>query len=305
MINLGFEFVLVEDDPACRLMLKTIIEEEGLGHVVAEYEQGVGAALAVRQNEAEIAIIDLLLPGEDGISVVAQLKQADFSGRIVMLSQVENKEMIARAYAAGVEYYINKPINRVEVLAVLDRVTEMIRLRSSLDKFKDLAAKIDFTADDKKDFINEKETILIKTRNILSDLGVIGEAGSNDLIQIVRFLTTVPDCESYLGNLKTLYLEIAVRYQRLNRSESGDPRAIEQRIRRAVKKAFENMSALGLEDYYDPKFERYASKFFDFNEVRRKMNELKGQQDGNAGKGRVNIRQFLTALFNEVNYNVI
>jgi len=99
--------------------------------------------------------------------------------------------------------------------------------------------------------------------------------------------------------LKNLYELIGQRYIIGKYSDSADPRAIEQRIRRAVKKGFENIAALGLENYYDPKFERYASKFFDFNEIRIKMNEMK--QSRTSHKARINIRQFIIALYNEVN----
>ena len=59
------------------------------------------------------------------------------------------------------------------------------------------------------------------------------------------------------------------------------------------------MAALGLEDYYNPYFERYGSKFFDFNELRQKMRELK-EDKKEGSKTRVNIKQFINALYMEV-----
>lgn len=49
-----------------------------------------------------------------------------------MVSQVESKELIAEAYSLGVEYYIIKPINRIEVLTVVRKVIERIRLEKSI-----------------------------------------------------------------------------------------------------------------------------------------------------------------------------
>jgi len=301
-MNLGYEFALVDDDPACRRMLKSIIEEEGLGHIVLEKEDGYGAAAMIEQSVTDIAIIDLLLPEEDGISIVEGLKNSNFPGQIVMLSQVETKDVVAKAYATGVDFYIQKPINRIEVISVLNRVIEGITLRRSLGKFRDLMAEIDQSGKGTINASQAKEIIKSRTQNVLSNLGVIGEAGSHDLIQVMVFLASVPDSESYLGDfrhLKNLYELIGQRYIIGKYSDSADPRAIEQRIRRAVKKGFENIAALGLENYYDPKFERYASKFFDFNEIRIKMNEMK--QSRTSHKARINIRQFIIALYNEVN----
>lgn len=53
-----------------------------------------------------------------------------------MVSQVESKELIAEAYSLGVEYYIIKPINRIEVLTVVRKVIERIRLEKSIKTFK-------------------------------------------------------------------------------------------------------------------------------------------------------------------------
>jgi two-component system, response regulator YcbB len=66
-----------------------------------------------------------------------------------------------------------------------------------------------------------------------------------------------------------------------------------------VKHAMEHVAALGLEDYNNPIFERYGSKFFDFNELRLKMKEL-GEKTDKDIKTRVNIRQFINALYGEI-----
>ncbi|MGI6097430.1 MAG: DNA-binding domain-containing protein [Dethiobacteria bacterium] len=76
-------------------------------------------------------------------------------------------------------------------------------------------------------------------------------------------------------------------------------KAIEQRVRRAVRRAMENIAALGLEDYGNPHFERYSSKFFDFSELRQKMRELKGEVK-NKPRIRISIKQFINALYMEV-----
>ncbi len=54
-----------------------------------------------------------------------------------MVSQVESKELIAEAYSLGVEYYIIKPINRIEVLTVVRKVIERIRLEKSIKNIQE------------------------------------------------------------------------------------------------------------------------------------------------------------------------
>lgn len=311
---MDYGFIIIDDDVACRRMLARIIEKENLGEVLAEFADGRGDIIPKIMHELpDIVLIDLLMPGEDGIEIAKKLKERSFSGKIVMISQVENKEMVAQAYSAGIEFYITKPINRIEVLSVLGKVMERIemqesflRVRSSLEALDNINSMsrslrppgyTKLAAQEDGD-----ETIRNRTMEILSDLGIIGEPGSHDLVQIMIFLSTVPDTEKYLGqfrHLKELYSAVQRKYLKGDYTESTDIRTIEQRIRRAVKHSMENLAALGLEDYYNPYFERYGSKFFDFNELRQKMRELK-EDKKEGSKTRVNIKQFINALYMEV-----
>ncbi|MCO6062872.1 glutamine utilization two-component system response regulator GlnL, partial [Pseudomonas sp. MOB-449] len=78
-----------------------------------------------------ILLIDLLMPGRDGIETIRQI-QNTYSGKIVMISQVEAKEMVGEAYSLGIEYFIHKPINRIEIVTVLQKVKERIELEHSI-----------------------------------------------------------------------------------------------------------------------------------------------------------------------------
>ena len=311
---MDYGFIIIDDDVACRRMLARIIEKENLGEVLAEFADGRGDIISKIMHELpDIVLIDLLMPGEDGIEIAKKLKERSFTGKIVMISQVENKEMVAQAYSAGIEFYITKPINRIEVLSVLGKVMERIEMQESFLRVRSSLEALDSINSMSRSLrppgytklaVQEDgdETIRNKTMEILSDLGIIGEPGSHDLVQIMIFLSTVPDTEKYLGqfrHLKELYSAVQRKYLKGDYTESTDIRTIEQRIRRAVKHSMENLAALGLEDYYNPYFERYGSKFFDFNELRQKMRELKDDKK-EGSKTRVNIKQFINALYMEV-----
>jgi len=312
---MDYSFVIIDDDVACRRMLGRIIEKENLGEVVAEFADGRGEIISKIMHELpDIILIDLLMPGEDGIEIARKLKERSFPGKIVMISQVENKEMVAQAYSAGIEFYITKPINRIEVLSVLGKVMERIEMQESflkvrssleaLDSINHMARSLRPGGDPFPPASQQssEEIIRNRTMEILSDLGIIGEPGGHDLVQIMIFLSTVPDTEKYLGqfrHLKELYSTVQRKYMKGDYRESTDIRTIEQRIRRAVKHSMDNLAALGLEDYYNRYFERYGSKFFDFNELRQKMRELK-EEKKDASKTRVNIKQFINALYMEV-----
>lgn len=301
-------FFVIDDDLACRRILAQIIEDEGLGEVVGELPDGRGdVAGMLIHRQPDIILIDLLMPGKDGIEIVESLKERAFGGKIVMISQVEKKEMVAQAYAAGIEFYINKPINRIEVIAVIKRVVERLEMERSFERVRDSIAALDqlrglsSTSNNTPAVVPSEKTTRERIREILAELGVIGEPGSHDLVQIVLFLSTVTDVEKYLGeyrHLKDLYQAVQNKYL-TEEDKHSDVRAIEQRVRRAIKHAMDHIASLGLDDYTNPIFEHYGSRFFDFTELRQKMKELNLDKDTRT-RTRVNIKQFINALFWEV-----
>ena len=137
-------FFIVDDDEAIRYMLSEIIEDNDLGEVVGEADNG----LAVDNNlltlkKVDILIIDLLMPIRDGIQTVREIG-ASFNGKIIMFSQVENKELIGEAYSLGVEYYITKPINKLEVIGVIQKVIEHMQLQKSISDIQNTLNILDF-----------------------------------------------------------------------------------------------------------------------------------------------------------------
>ncbi len=300
-----FRYFILDDDLACRRILAQIIEDEQLGEVIGELPDGHGNVVGtILYHQPDILIIDLFMPGKDGIEIVEQLRERSFPGKIIMISQVEKKEMVAQAYAAGIEFYINKPINKIEVISVIKGVTERLRMERSFVQMRESIAALDQIGSLKKSSGSidthslNQAAIKERTRETLADLGLIGEPGSHDLLQIVLFLNTVPDIEKYLGeyrHLKDLYHAVQEKYLR-EEDKKTDVRAIEQRVRRAVKHAMDHVAALGIEDYNSPTFERYGPKYFDFGELRHKMKEIEQEQEAPT-KTRVNIKQFINALY--------
>ncbi|MFO7951971.1 MAG: response regulator [Bacillota bacterium] len=302
---MNFTFFIIEDDLACRRILAQIIEDEFLGEVIGELGDGRGnVAGIILDCQPDILLVDLLMPGKDGIEIVEQLRDRDYNGKIVMISQVEKKEMVAQAYDAGIEFYIYKPINRVEVISVIKGLTDRLRMERSFEQMRNSLEAFDNIDGVKPSSLNgegqslDQETVKNQTREVLADLGLIGEPGSNDLVQIIVFLNSVNGAEKYLeesGRLKELYRIVQEEYIE-EESRRSDIRTIEQRVRRAAKQAMDHITALGIEDYNDPIFERYAPKYFDFNELRLRMKEL--EQDSSAPtRTRVNIKQFINALY--------
>ena len=74
--------------------------------------------------------------------------------------------------------------------------------------------------------------------------------------------------------------------------------AKEQRLRRVIRKAMDNLASIGLENFHDLRFEHYSGKFFDYPQIRKRMNEIKN--GAYKSEARINIKKFLNAMVLEV-----
>jgi len=296
------KFFIVDDTPTIRGMLSNIIEEEGLGSVVGETADGSEVdAHTLDVQEVDILMIDLLMPIRDGIETVREIAPS-FRGKIIMISQVETKDMISEAYSLGVEYYITKPINRLEVVSVIKKVCDYLLLEKSLHNIQKSLSFLSTHNTKKRQIENtlpSKQSMFpASAKSILLDLGIVGKNGEKDLLDLLEILYKW-DIEGNreLPPLKDLYEQAAKN--RLGSSVSPEEirkeaKAVEQRIRRILQQVLEHLASLGLTDYANPTFEYYSSKLFDYTQVRMKMLELEGKK--HTATSRIDIKKFLYAL---------
>lgn len=276
-------FYLVDDDSNIRNILKLIIRDRKLGNVCGSCGDPLEALEDIAFAHPDIVIVDLLMPEMDGISFVSKLKQTNPDIAFIMLSQVSSKDMISDAYESGIDFYIHKPINSVEVESVIRTVCQTVTMRQTLEKMQTLLANdlkqlTGHTAPGAKQ--TEKKYIT-KLKNVLQKLGIIGEIGSKDIITLIDFLVehgqTVDD--STLNELCGQF--------------SDNPKSVEQRIRRAANAGMVNLAHLGLEDYSNDIFMEYSTTLYNFEQVRKEMDFIRGKSDRH---GNVKIKNFLNAL---------
>lgn len=303
------KFFIVDDSATIRGMLSNIIEEEGLGVIAGEREDGsevYADHLAVQ--EIDILIIDLLMPNRDGIETIREIAPS-FNGKIIMISQVESKDMISEAYSLGIEHFITKPINRLEVVSIIKLVCDHLLLERSL---RHIQNSLRFLESHTKNELPKNESqgssipIITSGKSILLELGIIGDNGAKDLLDLLLILSKLEE-EGIreIPPFKELYrmviekrLGTIVCPQELTK----EIRTGEQRVRRTIHQTLEHLASLGLTDYTNPIFENYSAKLFDYGQVRLKMLELEGKK--HQDNSRINIRRFIRALFMEAKKEV-
>jgi two-component system, response regulator YcbB len=273
-------------------MLAQIITEGGLGTVIGEAESGKKSLPLILSSQPDFVLIDFLMPELDGIETIEQLQNEGFRGQFIMISQVVNKEMVGEAYERGVEFFIHKPINRIEVSSILKKTAEQLQLKNSLLQIRDSLVNLGPNTT-RKTQRNVKETVL----SILNDMGIVGEAGSDDIVSMIEILMENGDYNAQVPSLKELYEAAAKKMDAKNVEKES--KAIEQRIRRTIISAVNNLASLGSIDFTNPEFEYYAPRFFDFAEIRIRMKQIQ-ENDDTPMKVKVNIKKFLQMLYREV-----
>lgn len=289
MTDAPARFYLVDDDPAVVRMLARVLTEGQVGQVVGSAADGARAEADILALQPDIVIIDLLMPGQDGLETMAHLRARGYTGGFIMLSWVSDKSLIAQAYAAGVEFFIQKPLNRVEILAVVRKVLANLKMQRALEQVQRALLPLTAPAPAAPPAGARSRA----ARQVLADLGILGEAGAQDLQALAEL--GVPGAAS----LQEICARLEQHYQ--GRERAASARTIEQRLRRSALSALRHLAALGLEDYGNPQFEKLAARFFDFGEVRAAMAQLAA---GRPLEGRVNLKKFIEAFLLEVDLHL-
>lgn len=285
-------FMIIDDDVSVVKILSNLIKKHKLGKIVEELYSSEHAVKEVLFYNPDILLIDYLMTPMDGIFIIKTLQERSYDGKIIMISQVEDIPMISKAYNSGIQFFISKPINAIEVVKVIKNVSHSLELERSLALIKSALSNI------AQPSINvEQGQYTIKS--VLMDLGISGELGSQDLMKVIEKVK-----ELKKKNLETTY-KLQDVYEKIineseevrNHSNEKNIKSFEQRIRRTIQKALENLAQLGIDDYYNPKFTEYSSLLFDLRQVKQEMKYI---EDLSPDRGRINIKKFIEGIIIKV-----
>jgi CheY-like chemotaxis protein len=115
--------LLVDDEPSIRETVSFILEMEGYRVVTAA--NGDEALEQIRRLQPPVVLLDAMMPRRDGFDVCRTVKMDPqlAATKIVMLTALGQKTDQERAMVAGADYYVTKPFDEVELLALLAKLT--------------------------------------------------------------------------------------------------------------------------------------------------------------------------------------
>jgi len=134
--------VIAEDEAIIRLDLKEILEEEGY-EVVGETGRGDEAVTLVREHKPDLAILDIRMPGMDGLSAAREIT-AERAAAVLILTAYSQRNLIEEARDAGALAYLVKPFQRSELMPAIEvalgRHQEMRALENEVSSLEEQLA---------------------------------------------------------------------------------------------------------------------------------------------------------------------
>ncbi len=111
--------VVAEDDAIIRMDLCLILQEEGY-EVVGDCGRGDEVVALVRERRPDVAILDVKMPGLDGITAAGEIASERLCA-VVLLTAFSQRKLVESARDAGVMAYLVKPFQREELVPAIER----------------------------------------------------------------------------------------------------------------------------------------------------------------------------------------
>jgi DNA-binding NarL/FixJ family response regulator len=117
--------VLIADDhPLVRDGLRHILQNASGFEVVGEANDAVAAVALVRSTHAQVLVLDLSMPGRNGIELIKQIKEEKPALRILVLTVHAEAQYAVRSFKAGASGYLTKECLSTELVAAVKKVAE-------------------------------------------------------------------------------------------------------------------------------------------------------------------------------------
>jgi response regulator NasT len=162
--------VIAEDEALIRLDLKETLEEEGY-EVVGAVGRGDEAVELVKELHPDLAILDIKMPGMDGIAAAREITGARRAA-VLILTAFSQRDLVEQARDAGAFYYLVKPFQKSDLVPAIE---------VALGRFADLRA-MEAEVEGTKERL-ETQRVVGRAKGLLMDRDKMSEADAFSFIQ--------------------------------------------------------------------------------------------------------------------------
>ncbi|NCB93101.1 MAG: response regulator [Clostridia bacterium] len=152
--------IIADDEPKVNLLLQKIVDWESLGfQIVGTANDGISALELIREEQPDLVLTDIRMPGCDGMELIRQAKEINPNVDFVVVSGYRQFEYARTALRYGVEDYLLKPVKAEELTKILQTIREKKDEKLQMEQWKEnVSQKIE--KDDKRN----RELLLIRLK---------------------------------------------------------------------------------------------------------------------------------------------
>ena len=132
------KILVVDDEKAIRDLLSIYLIEDG--YEVSVASDGREAIEKAKKENPQVILLDVKMPGIDGIETCKRLKEEEITQSIPVIMVTAHQDKDVEAYLEGADDFVNKPFDRLEITF---RVKSMLRIRHLNDELERALAYIE------------------------------------------------------------------------------------------------------------------------------------------------------------------
>ena len=206
----NIKVLIVDDNIRLVEMIKEYFSSNENIEVTLTAHDGIEGMKLIReeQDKYDVIILDLIMPKKDGVSVLEDMKKEEIDKKVVVLTSYNTQDMIRKASELGIDYYILKPFELVELEK---RILECTNNKKAMNKSIDVY----------------KNNLQISITKILHELGVPSHIKGYQYIR--EGISIIYENPEVIGGItKELYPDIAAKFETtVSRVERAIRHAIE------------------------------------------------------------------------------
>ena len=127
--------LIADDDESILWVLEKLLAEKGLDVIKAKDGREAGEALA--KNPVSIAVLDINMPGKDGLRLLTEAKEAGSTASFIIMTAESSMKNTLEAMKLGAFDYVTKPFDLNELEIVVERAIENLKLKEKVTALKE------------------------------------------------------------------------------------------------------------------------------------------------------------------------
>ena len=211
--------LLADANEEIRSTLREEIEKTEVFTVVGSTGDGTEALQILEQCRPDIAVLDLILPGTDGVQILRQLKEREERTRAIVLSAFCTDQVVAESMSLGAAYFLPKPC---EAATLLDRMQAVLGPAAAPEE--------------------QETTLKNRVTSVIHEIGVPAHIKGYQYLR-EAIMIAVGDMEVINAVTKVLYPAVAKRF-------ATTPSRVERAIRHAIEVAWDRGDLETLQKYF-------------------------------------------------------